>query len=425
MLWCGGYPNASYRRVGGGWCTLYECLLDASVHTDACVTLLTGQYPWRHGWINHWDVPRWGAGCHCDPGENLTFARLLREAGYATAAAGKWQINDFRVQPDAMKEHGFDEWCMWTGYETGNPPSAERYWNPYINTRAGSRSYTGQFGPDVFADFLIDFMKRHREQPQLLYFPMVLTHGPFTTTPAEPEAEGDLEKHKAMVRYMDDIVGRLVAALDALNLREETIVIFTADNGSGGSLVGRRHGRPFHGGKATLGENGVCEPFIVNGPGRVPAGLVTDALTDFTDLFPTLVDLAGATPPKESVIDGRTLAPLLLGKEQDSPREWILAMGAHPAKLTERGVEPVAKYADRAIRDKRYKLWVLDGKPARLHDLKTDPAEEVNLIASTEQDAIAARERLVTFLQAFPEQDGRPRYTPTPAQPWDVKPPGP
>ncbi|MCP4642866.1 MAG: sulfatase-like hydrolase/transferase, partial [bacterium] len=86
--------------------------------TPTRATLLTGQYPWHHGWVNHWDVPRWGAGCHFDPKHNMTFARLLRDAGYATAAAGKWQINDFRVQPDAMDRHGFDDWCMWTGYET-------------------------------------------------------------------------------------------------------------------------------------------------------------------------------------------------------------------------------------------------------------------------------------------------------------------
>ena len=98
--------------------------------TPTRVTLLTGQYPFRHGWVNHWDVPRWGAGCHFDPKHNVSFVRLLKKAGYATAIAGKWQINDFRVQPDVLAGHGFDEWCMWTGYETGNRPSGKRYWNP-------------------------------------------------------------------------------------------------------------------------------------------------------------------------------------------------------------------------------------------------------------------------------------------------------
>ncbi|NQT52494.1 sulfatase-like hydrolase/transferase, partial [bacterium] len=200
--------------------------------TPTRVTLLTGQYPWHHGWVNHWDVPRWGAGCHFDPKHNLSFARVMKTAGYVTAAAGKWQINDFRVQPNVMADHGFDDWCMWTGYETGNPPSGKRYWDPYIHTRQGSRTYPGKFGPDVYADFLIDFMKRHRAKPMLLYFPMALTHGPLVHTPLEPKATSKMDKHKAMVRYTDHLVGRLVKALDDLGIRDRTLVFFTTDNGS-------------------------------------------------------------------------------------------------------------------------------------------------------------------------------------------------
>ena len=141
--------------------------------TPTRVTLLTGQYPFHHGWCNHWDVPRWGAGCHFDPNKNITFARLLRSVGYVTAIAGKWQINDFRVQPGVLKDHGFDEWCMWTGYEGQNPPSGQRYWDPYVFASGErSRTHKGQFGPDVYADFLVDFLRRHRDQPMLLYFPM-------------------------------------------------------------------------------------------------------------------------------------------------------------------------------------------------------------------------------------------------------------
>jgi len=146
--------------------------------TPTRVTLLTGRYPWRTGWVNHWDVPRWGVGyfdwkCH------TTYANILKKAGYATAVAGKWQINDFRVTPDALEKHGFDDWCMWTGYEGGNPPSGKRYWDPYVHTRAGSKTYEGQFGPDLYTDFLINFMKRHKDEPMGLYFPMCLTHGQF------------------------------------------------------------------------------------------------------------------------------------------------------------------------------------------------------------------------------------------------------
>jgi len=390
--------------------------------TPTRATLLTGQYPWRNGWCNHWDVPRWGAGCHFDWRHNLTFARVMKSAEYVCAAAGKWQINDFRVQPEAMKKHGFDEWCMWTGFESGNPPSGKRYWDPYIHTNQGSKTYRGRFGTDVFVEFLIDFMTRHKERPMMLYFPMALTHGPLTTTPLDPEAEGNVERHKAMVRYTDRAVGRLVGALDDLEIRRRTIVIFSTDNGSGGRISARRGGRLVRGGKASLGEPGVCGPFIVNCPGLVPAGVVTHALTDFTDLLPTFAELGGAEVPPDVTIDGKSLAKLILGKADDSPREWIMALGHGAASLDAEGVRPKQGFTDRVVRDKRYKLWVLNGESARLFDLLADPAEEHNLIDSTEAKVVAARKRLEAVVQSCPKQDARPRYDPTPPQPWDKKP---
>jgi len=262
--------------------------------TPTRVSLLTGQYPFHTGWVNHWDAPRWGVGYFdWKPKQNTTFARFMKNLGYATCAAGKWQINDFRLEPNAMEKHGFDEWCMWTGGEAGNPPSEERYHDPYINTRLGSKTYEDKFGPDVYTDFLIDFMGRHRDQPLCLYYPMTLTHTPFVATPDEPDAALPIEKHKAMVRYADKMVGRLVAALDNFGVRERTIIIFTTDNGTVGSITGKRNGRDVRGGKAQESESGVCCPFVVNCPGRVPSAVETDALTDFTDLLPTFIELGG------------------------------------------------------------------------------------------------------------------------------------
>ena len=390
--------------------------------TPTRATLLTGQYPWRNGWCNHWDVPRWGAGCHFDWRHNLTFARVMKSAEYVCAAAGKWQINDFRVQPEAMKKHGFDEWCMWTGFESGNPASGKRYWDPYIHTNQGSKTYRGRFGTDVFVDFLIDFMTRHKDRPMMLYFPMALTHGPLTTTPLDPDAEGNIERHKAMVRYTDRAVGRLVGALDDLEIRRRTIVVFSTDNGSGGRISARRNGRLVRGGKASLGEPGVCGPFIVNCPGLVPTGVVTDALTDFTDLLPTIAELGGAEVPPDVVIDGKSIAKLILGKADDSPREWIMALGHGAAKLDAKGVRPKQDFTDRVVRDKRYKLWVLNGESAKLFDLLSDPAEQHNLIDSTEAKVVAARKGLEAVVESCPKQDARPRYDATPPQPWDKKP---
>jgi arylsulfatase A-like enzyme len=413
-------PNIDKLAEGG---MLFKNAYSMAQCTPTRATLLTGRYPFRHGWINHWDVPRWGAGCHFDPKHNITFARILKTTGYVTAAAGKWQINDFRVQPDAMQQHGFDEHCMWTGFETDNPPSAKRYWDPYINTKAGSRTYKGKFGIDVFVDFLIDFMKRHKDSSMMLYFPMCLTHGPLTNTPLAPDAQGKIERHKAMVRYTDHAVGRLVKALDELNIRDKTIIFFTTDNGSSRGITARMNGRLVKGGKATIGEPGVGAPFIVNCPGLVPAGVRTDALTDFTDMFPTFADLAGARIPNDMNIDGHSIAKLILGKADDSSRNWIMAMGFGAAKLTDGRVVPVKRFADRVVRDKRHKLWLLDGKPAKLFDLIADPAEKNNLLLkNNDPDVAAARKKLQAVAQSFPEKDAAPKYDPTPPQPWDRKP---
>ena len=144
----------------------------------------------------------------------------MKDLWYATAIAGKWQINDFRVEPNALRKHGFDDWALWTGFETGNPPSDKRYKDPYINTpESGSRTYAGKFGPDIYTERLIQFMRENKDEPMCLYYPMPFLHRPFVPTPDEPNATGALGRHKAMVRYVDKMVGQLVDELDELGIR--------------------------------------------------------------------------------------------------------------------------------------------------------------------------------------------------------------
>ena len=394
--------------------------------TPSRVTLFTGQYPFRHGWINHWDVPRWGGGAHFDPECNPSLAKVMKSAGYKTAAVGKWQVNDFRVQPEAMVEHGFDDYCMWTGYETGNQPSAERYWNPYIHTREGSKTYSGQFGEDIFSDFLIDFMKKNSEEPMFLYYAMCLTHIPFTSTPAEPNVSEKYDCHKAMVRYMDFTIGKLVKTLDELGLRENTIIIYTTDNGTTPQITGRMNGREIPGGKMKTTENGICEPFVVNCPGLVPEGKVTDALGDLTDILPTCAELGGVSLPERFVFDGVSLADLILGKSNDSGREWICAMGGDAknsaARLTENGVENEYQFRDRVIRNKRFKLFInSDRKPERFIFIADDLDEKENLLFSKDPEIIGEYEKLWKFISNFPNKDADPIYKPLPKQDWDVE----
>jgi arylsulfatase A-like enzyme len=249
---------------------------------------------------------------------------------------------------------------------------------------------------------------------------MCLTHGPLVHTPDEPDVTEKYAKHKAMVRYTDMLVGRVVAKLDELGVRNNTIIIFTTDNGSGGGITGTRNGHKVKGGKGKKSEAGVCAPFIVNCPGLVPAGVTTDALTDFTDLLPTFVELAGAGLPKELKIDGVSIAPLLVGVADNSQRDWIMALGHGPAKLDEQGVRGQHDYASRVIRDKRYKVCVDTGRTiTELYDLKVDPWEEKNLIASTDVAHADARRKFQKIVDSMPARDARPKYRPRARQPWE------
>jgi arylsulfatase A-like enzyme len=190
----------------------------------------------------------------------------------------------------------------------------ERYWHPAVIRNGDFIETTAkQYGPDIFSDYVVDFIKRKRDSPFLAYYPMVLTHGPHAPSPDTVKSEEDKFKtgrqnYKACVEYMDKIVGKLVRALEENGLRDNTIIFFTADNGTAGE------------GKGDATELGARVPMIINGAGIQARG-ATGELTDLSDVLPTLAAFAGAKLPKGKPIDGRSLAGFLKG-ESPAPREW-------------------------------------------------------------------------------------------------------
>ena len=239
--------------------------------TPSRVAFMTGQYPYRNGWVNHWDSPRWGGG-YFDWTQNPSIARTMKSAGYTTAVAGKWQLNDFRIHPDAMVKHGFDDYCMWTGAEGSkvkghSSKSSKRYWDPYIHTKEGSKTYPGKFGPDIYNQFILDFISENKEKPFFIYYPMALPHGPLVHTPLEPNVTEKYDKHRAMVHYIDYLTGKLIDHLESLKIRKNTIIVWTCDNGTSGGINNNMNGRSVKGGKTKTTENGVNTPFIVSCPG--------------------------------------------------------------------------------------------------------------------------------------------------------------
>ncbi len=416
-------PNIDKLARGG---MRFENVYSMPQCTPSRMCLLTGQYPYRNGWVNHWDVPRWGAGARYDVNAYpCNLGITMRNAGYATAAAGKWQINDFRIEPDAMNKAGFDDWCMWTGYEAENPASAKRYWDPYILTKeTPAKTYSGAFGPDMFCDFVINFAEQHKSEndPFFIYYPMVLTHTPFTTTPLEPNVETNEDKHKAMVRYTDFLLGRLVTSLAEMGIIENTLLIFTTDNGTADSMVGHIGDRTIPGGKAKTIEPGVNIPFIASWPGTIPAGRVSEALIDFTDIIPTCADLAGEPVPGQDKVDGSSIAPYLRGEESYVKRDWILAMGGqNRAMVSDCGVENEWFFRDRVVRDERYKLYIgTDRKPQKFIDLQADPEESTDITGNESEEALSSRAKFEKLIPSWPKQDADPICTPQPPQSWDI-----
>jgi arylsulfatase A len=325
---------------------------------------MTGRYAFRTGVVDN------GTGARAHPKTEISIARVLRQAGYATAVAGKWrQLSHFQTKADA-EAWGFDEFLTWGTADAGK---GDRYWNPLYNHNGTLLPDTkGKYGPDLLHDFVVDFARRHRDRPFFIYYPTPLIHGPILRTPDSPaDHTQKAQLYADNVAYLDKLVGRLVADLERLELRERTAIVFTGDNGSVGT--GTIHGRPVDGNKGDLKEGGSRVPLIVQWPGVVPAGRVCDDLVDFSDFYPTFVELAGAKLPPGVTIDGRSFAPRLLGTPA-KPREWVyLQLGQ--------------KYY---IRDAR---WKLTGDGA-FFDMHEAPDREIAVTGDADPAAAAARTRL-------------------------------
>ena len=248
-----------------------------------------------------------------------TFGTMLKNAGYATAVAGKWQLSQ-GAKGSLAPDCGFDTYCLWHYPGTNR----QRYWNPSIMRDGKLVPVTADsYGPDVCTDFIIEFIERHQQNPFFVYYPMILVHGPFPSTPDNKgrDSTSKAANYRDMVAYMDKCVGRIVDALDKNGVRENTVVMFTTDNGTGGGISYPFKGEERNGEKGRATDGGSHAPLIVNCPGLVPAGTVTDDLVDFSDFLPTFAEVGGAKLPNVT-LDGRSFWPQCLGNK-GNPREWI------------------------------------------------------------------------------------------------------
>ena len=332
-----------------------------------------------------------------------SIARTLKAAGYATGHFGKWHMGGGRDVTNAplFRTYGFDENA--STYESPEPhpdiTATNWIWSDHDKVKRWDRTA-------FFVDKTLDFLKRHKGEPCFVnlwpddvHTPWVPSGERLSEYPNGPEQE---RKFRAVLDEYDQQFGRFFAGLKELGLDENTLVIFTSDNGALPTFNGKRTA-PFRGSKLSLYEGGIRMPFIVRWPGRVPAGRVDEeSVLGAVDFFPTFCALAGAKLPKGVAFDGEDVSAVWLGKpagKRRAPLFWEYGRNEESFSYPQgRDRSPNV-----AVRDGKWKLLVnASGSGAELYDLKADVAEENNLVAKEAAVAKQLSEAALKWRKSLP-----------------------
>ena len=334
------------------------------------------------------------------PLDKITLAQSLRAAGYATAMFGKWHLGERgEYHP---RQRGFDEAIVSMG----------QHFDFATNPKADYPS--GTYLADFLTDKAVDFIRRHRDRPFFLYLPHFGVHSPYQAKREliakfrdKPPAEGHRDPtYAAMIASVDESVGRVRAVLDELGLAENTLVVFSSDNGGVGGYQregiqggGITDNAPLRGGKGMLYEGGIRVPYIFCWRGRIAAGTTCDTPINSVDLYPTLLELAGGTPPADYPLDGVSYARLLTsGGKEPLPREAVywhfpgyLGAGQGTWRTTPAG----------AIRSGDWKLLeFFEDHRLELYNLRNDVGERENLAVREPDRTKQLHAQLVAWRQS-------------------------
>lgn len=395
-------------------------------------SILTGRYPQRTGVTDYIGAPQpdaWMRNTRLLPApyrtelalEETTLAEALKAGGYATFFAGKWHLG---TEPFYPEKQGFD--VNKGGCERGGPYGGGKYFSPYGNPRLEDGP-PGEHLPDRLAEETNRFMEAHRKEPFLAYFSFYDVHTPLMARPDLKEKyeakrkrlgltakwgrEGERDVrlvqdhavYAAMVEAMDAAVGKVLRKLDDLGLRENTVVVFTSDNGGLSTSEGwPTSNSPLRAGKGWLYEGGIRVPLLVRWPGVTAPGKQLDTPVSSPDLFPTLLEIAGVALPKDARPDGRSLVPLLRSRDKLPER----ALFWHYPHYGNQGSAPGA-----AVIRGDWKLISWDeGAVTELYNLRTDSEEQHD--ASREQPERVRQ--LQAELKAWQQELGARSATPNP-----------
>ena len=426
------YETPNLDRLAREGARFTDAYAACPVCSPTRASLLTGQWPQRTGITDYIGAPltpqQWKRNTKLLPApysdrlalDAPTLAKAMKAAGYATFFAGKWHLGPEGFWPE---NQGFD--INMGGIDKGGPYGGKKYFSPYGNPRLPDGP-GGEHLPDRLAAETVKFIEANKERPFFAYYSFYDVHTPLMAREdlrmkyaekkqrlglAEKwgrEGERDVrlaQEHvvyAAMVEAMDLAVGKVLAKLDELGLRENTLVIFTSDNGglsTGEGCPTSNH--PLRAGKGWLYEGGIREPLLVRWPAVVKAGSVVSTPVSSPDFFPTLLEAAGAKPQAGQTLDGASLVPLLKG--------GVLAERAlfwHYPHYGNQGGAPSA-----AVRRGDWKLieWTEDNR-AELFNLAQDIGEQTNLAEKEPQRVADLRAELA----AWQKQVGAKFTTPNP-----------
>jgi arylsulfatase A-like enzyme len=349
--------------------TLFTSFYSQTVCGPSRSALLTGRQPLRSG---GWSMPA----------DEITFAELIRESGYQTACIGKWDVSNRKPIIDRMpKAQGFDYYFGPLGANDGGKVKFHEN-----NEEAGTTDDMGEL-ITLYTDKSIAYLKEKRdpEKPFVLYLAHTMMHTIINASDRfRGKSEGGL--YGDVVEEFDFETGRLLDTLDELGLSENTLVIYTSDNGPWnqpkytdkkkghpeGSIFWGQAG-PLRNGKGSCYEGGYRLPCIVRWPGQVPAGRSSDAIFATIDLLPTIANLAGFEVPADRRIDGIDQTGLLLG-ERETGRDHFYFNGAGIRQGKWKYLKADAHFHGYAVDDDREKV-------DELYDLEADLGERTNLAA--------------------------------------------
>ena len=300
-----------------------------------------------------------------------TLAHTLQQAGYATAHIGKWHMGGGRDVNDAPwpKEYGFDE--SWTTWE-GMGPSIEK-------DLPGIKAYQRT---EKFVNKAMDFIKRHKDRPFYVNIWPNEVHDPHIPDPEfrskYEHAPKDEVNFDAVLDKYDKQLGRLLVFLQEEGLAENTIIVFSSDNGPNPPFKNHRRTGGLRGMKWSLYEGGIRMPFIVRWPGRIPAGQVdSTTIAGAVDLLPTVCAMAGVPVPQGAALDGEDLSSAWRGKPITRAKPLFWEYGRNQGFIKPHMED---RSPNVCVRDGRWKLLInADGTSAELYNLETDIQEKTNV----------------------------------------------